>query len=252
MDGVFLIDKGAGMSSFDVLRELKKKFSEPKMGHLGTLDPMATGLLVVFLGKATKLIPYFSELEKEYVAELELGKTSDTFDSTGAVKDTKGWKDSKGISEEDFQEVMRSFIGPQWQIQPSFSAIHFQGRRAYELAREGKPVDLGKRQVTIDSIQSLRYEFPIAELNLVCSSGTYIRSTIHELGEKLQTGAIMTALRRTRVGRFQIDRAKTLSVLALEDMISPVELVENYLERSRLAGNEYDYLWRRCQSLLNK
>jgi|CXWL01.1.fsa_nt_gi tRNA pseudouridine55 synthase len=248
MNGVLLIDKDEGMSSFDVVRELKRKFCEPKIGHLGTLDPLATGLLVVFLGQATKLIPYFSELEKEYVVNLELGKISDTFDRTGIVKTLH----HEGVSRSEFEVAVLGFLGKQWQIQPPFSAIHFQGKRAYEHAREGRLVDLGKRQVTLRDIKILNYEFPNVELNMVCSSGTYVRATVHELGQQLSTGAIMTALRRKKVGKFSIEHSRRASEASPKDLINPLQLLENYLDKSQFAGKEYEYLSKRCQSLLDE
>jgi len=229
MDGVLIVDKPSGMSSFDVIRALGKKFPKTKMGHLGTLDPLATGVLVVFLGKATQLIRYFSELGKEYEVVLELGKVSDTYDVTGKVKDSKGskgWKDSK----ESFEEVLKTFIGPQWQIQPPFSAIRYQGKRAYEFAREGKHVDLGKRRIEIQRIELVESGPPFHNLRLSCSSGTYVRSFVHELGQALGTGAIMTALRRTRVGTFRIEHAHPLDAIRAEDILPSAMIVSEYLD----------------------
>ncbi|MDP2691128.1 MAG: tRNA pseudouridine(55) synthase TruB [bacterium] len=225
MDGVLLIDKPSGITSFDVIRQLRKCLGVRKMGHLGTLDPLATGLLVVFLGKATKLIPYLTEAEKEYVVDLELGKTSDSYDVTGEVKSMKGFRMP---TQEEFSDAVQSFLGPQLQIQPPFSAIRIQGKRAYELARDGKQVDLGKRQVSLFEIQIMDFTPPFVQLRLHCSSGTYVRSFVHELGEKLVTGAIMTQLMRTRVNKFSLEQAHRLDHVGEKNVLDPLFVVDEY------------------------
>ncbi|MGE3279353.1 MAG: tRNA pseudouridine(55) synthase TruB [Candidatus Altimarinota bacterium] len=239
MNGAFVIDKPAGNSSFDVLRGLKKRFLEKKMGYLGTLDPLATGVLVVFVGQATKLIPYFSEADKEYVAELEFGKTSDTFDRTGHVERRT---DAAPPTEEKLKEALPHFLGQQWQIQPPFSAIHFKGQRAYELARAGETFDLGKRQVIISDLQLIGYEPPKATLRVICSSGTYIRSLIHELGEQLECGAIMTELRRTRVGNVVIEEAHSLEEISENNLLSPEKIISEYIDWKHRSQQEKSFL----------
>jgi len=240
--GVLLIDKPTGISSFAVLRELKRRFHQPKMGHLGTLDPLATGLLVVFVGSATKLIPYFAELEKTYEVTLELGKSSDTYDVTGQVAITDPFTLP---SPKILHEALPSFLGTHWQVQPPFSALKFQGKRAYEHARAGTTIDLGKRQVTISSLDLLSEELPIVELRVACSSGTYIRSFVHELGQQVGTGAIMTDLRRTQVGPFRLDQAHPLEVVSADHLIEATELIDDYLENAQLPSGEKDYLKRK-------
>lgn len=205
------------------------------MGYLGTLDPLATGVLVIFVGKATQLIHYFTEAEKEYIAELEFGKSSDTFDRTGQIV---VHPDTVFPTKEKLEEALKSFLGQQWQIQPPFSAIRFQGKRAYELAREGKSVDLGKRQVVFSALELLQYELPWATLKVACSSGTYIRSFIHELGERLGCGAIMIELMRTRVGKFSIDKAWSLHDLSDRNLLSPEKIITEYMDSTGRSQRE--------------
>lgn len=242
--GILLIDKPQDISSFDVLRSLKKTFSQPKMGYLGTLDPLATGLLVVFLGKATKLIKYCEKLPKSYLVEAELGKTSDSYDITG---DVKTMELIKHPNEEHFLKILQSFLGPQWQIQPPFSALKFQGKRAYEHAREGKEINLGKRQVEIHDIIAQQLDLPNFELELSCSTGTYIRSFIHELGMKLETGAIMKNLRRTSQGPFRIEDAVSLSDISTDDAVSIQEFFERYADDIPAITREKAYIQKSFQ-----
>jgi tRNA pseudouridine55 synthase len=245
MDGALIIDKPSGISSFDVLRELKKLFSEKKMGYLGTLDPLATGVLVVFLGKATSLISYFSETDKEYVTELELGKTSDTYDVTGNVVNVS---DAVFPSEEELKKVINSFMGQQWQIQPAFSAIRREGKRSYELAREGKAVDLGKRQVIFLELELLSYQAPLAKVRVKCSSGTYIRSFVHELGQKLGCGAVMSQLQRTHAGNFLLEKAVALEKVNASNLISISEIISQYISWEGRSQNEMAVLLRKYAS----
>lgn len=242
MDGALLIDKPEGMSSFDVLRTLKNTFPKTKMGHLGTLDPMATGLLVVFLGKATQLIRYFEGANKEYLAELEFGKTSDTYDRTGQVEI---FPQGPWPTREKIQEKLSTFLGMHWQIQPAFSALKYQGKRAYELAREGKKVDLGRRQVTIHELEIIEYRPPHLSFRVFCSSGTYVRSFIHELGQLMDCGALMTVLRRTQVDKWLVAAAKSPEQIVNDDIVSYETLIEEYIDFSKSSRHEKSWLLRK-------
>lgn len=239
MTGVLLIDKPTGISSFDVIRDLRRRLKEQKMGYLGTLDPLATGLLVLFLGTATKLIPYFSSSDKTYIVDVELGKTSDSYDITGKMKVISS---PKMPSSQQFKEALWHFLGPHLQVQPPFSALKFQGKRAYEYAREGVPLDLGKREVTISSIDVIQEEIPLASLLVSCSSGTYMRSFVHELGQRLNTGAIMTALRRSRVGPFRVEEAFSPDQIKENALITPARVIEEYIDFSQLSKGEKVFL----------
>lgn len=214
MEGIFLIDKPSGITSFDVIRELRKKIPGVKMGHLGTLDPLATGLLVIFCGKALKKVKNFQGLEKTYVVTMELGKISDTFDRTGQVVMTgQVFPDLK-----QFLKTLVVFEGEQEQITPAFSAVKVGGVRAYRLARKGLPVSLGKRKVRIFDLEVLEFSPPLVTLRLSCSSGTYVRAFVHELGEKLSCGAVMNELQRERVGPFLLTDAKKMADVSEKDL----------------------------------
>jgi tRNA pseudouridine55 synthase len=239
-----LIDKPSGITSYDVLRKLKKQFDISRMGYLGTLDPLATGVLAVFIGKGTKLIPYFEEARKTYIVKAELGKTSDTYDVTGNVQVSEN---VKLPSKEQFEETLLSFSGNQLQIQPVFSALKFQGKRAYEFARKGVDIDLGKRQVTFHHLDIMTSEFPFFSLKVECSSGTYVRSLIHELGEKMNIGAIMTDLRRTQAGPFSIEDAVKLEDVTLDVCLSLGEFMEKYDEYNPSLKRDKSYLLRKLQ-----
>ena len=220
------------------------------MGHLGTLDPMATGLLPVFLGKATRLIRYFNESDKTYEAILELGKSSDTFDAEGIIRVHSGIKaPERGALEASLQQ----FLGTHFQIQPPFSAIKRCGRPAYALARAGKPVSLGKRQVTIHDIRDLQYQYPLLSFTVHCSSGTYIRSLAHELGEKLGTGALLKDLKRTTVGPFHLAQAVGLDIVSEKHVISLEELIMSWIPDHQLLSKERKFLIKRitASSLVN-
>ncbi len=214
------------------------------MGYLGTLDPLATGVLAVFIGKGTKLIPYFEESQKTYIVKAGLGKRSDTYDVTGEIEVLSNVEYPK---KEIFTEVVQSFLGDQLQIQPAFSALKFEGKRAYEHAREGKTIDLGKRQVTFHEIKILEDQLPSFSLEVTCSSGTYIRSLIHELGEKLGSGALMTELRRTQAGPFLIDESVHLENFRKEDCLYLEEFLEKYSKNNAGLMRDKSYLLRKLQ-----
>ena len=211
MDGLLLIDKPMGWTSFDVVAKvrnyLKKEAGHKvKVGHTGTLDPAATGLLVLTIGTYCKRAEEFTKLDKVYVVEMELGKTSTTDDSEGEITES-----SKEIpSETEIQSAIESFTGEIEQVPPKFSAIKVGGKRAYKLAREGKEVELKPRTVTIYSIESLEITGAKARFTCKVSSGTYIRSLVRDIGEKLGCGAYMTELRRTSIDKFQIEDAQKI------------------------------------------
>jgi tRNA pseudouridine55 synthase len=210
--GFLIIDKASGWTSHDVVAKLRGILKEKKIGHLGTLDPLATGVLVVAVGRqATKQIQHFMKLDKEYTVELELGKTSDTYDSEGKVQET-GFDLGK-LDKKLVQEALESFWGKSMQMPPAFSAKKINGKKAYELARAGKPVELKPVEVTMQG-KDITVDFPFVRFTVTVSSGTYIRSLAHDLGQKLACGAILTALRRTRVGDFKIEDAHSLDQIA--------------------------------------
>ncbi|KUK67066.1 MAG: tRNA pseudouridine synthase B [candidate division WS6 bacterium 36_33] len=207
IDGILLINKEAGITSYDVIRRLKKILPKgQKIGHAGTLDPFATGLLIILLGKYTKRMVEILEMEKEYVVIAEFGYATDTQDVTG--KKIKEAGDIKSVEEAKIEELLKeNFIGEINQIPPQFSAKKIKGRKAYEFAREGKKVELKSRKVRVSKFEILNYNWPIVSFKIVCSSGTYIRTLINDLGELLRTYATAIELKRTRIGEYTLEDA---------------------------------------------
>ncbi len=206
MSGFIIMDKPTGWTSHDVVAKMRGVLKERKIGHLGTLDPLATGVLVLAVGRdATKQISQFMKLDKEYEATMELGKVSDTYDTEGKVESLP----IGDISEAKILEVMATFWGETSQMPPAFSAKKINGKKAYELARAGLPVVLKPVMVKMRG-WDISIDMPIVKFKVEVSSGTYIRSLVHDIGQKLGCGAVLTALRRTRVGDFKIEEAKKI------------------------------------------
>ncbi len=226
-DKILLIDKPAGMSSFGVVARVRRALSEQagyvtvkgkdgierqkrkkvKVGHTGTLDPFATGLLIILTGKETKRADEFLKLDKEYIATMRLGAVSTTGDPEGEIteQDVRE-KPNKSTVE----KCVENFVGENWQTVPVYSAVKINGQRAYKLARAGKEVAMPQRKVKIYEIEILRYEWPELEIRCKVSSGTYIRTLGEDIGKALGVGAYLTALRRTEVGEYRIEDAVRL------------------------------------------
>ncbi len=221
MDGILLVDKPAGWTSHDVVAKvrsiLKKETGQKiKVGHTGTLDPFATGLLILVIGSCTKRAAEFSKSYKTYEAELTLGAVSTTGDTEGEITQ----KSDKKPTKQAIVDILSGFAGEIKQVPHAYSAIKIGGQRAYKLAREGKEVALEPRNVTIYEISILSYEYPKLTIKTRVSSGTYVRSLAEDIGQKLGTGAYVSALRRTKVGTFDIKNAVNL------DKISPGNIRE--------------------------
>ncbi|WP_456382423.1 tRNA pseudouridine(55) synthase TruB [Persephonella sp.] len=218
MDGILLVDKPSGITSNSLVQKVKKHLksltgSEVKVGHTGTLDFFASGLMVLTLGKATRLTEYFQGLDKEYIATGELGKITDTYDIQGQVIQEKECT----ITEEELEKIILSFEKTYPQMPPPFSSKRINGVRAYQLAKKGITPQLKPKVVTIYSIQILEINLPEFTIKVHCSSGTYIRSLIKEIGDEAGCGAYTKSLRRTRVGRFSVEDATPLDkLLAME------------------------------------
>ena len=213
MDCVVNVRKAAGPTSHDVVNQVRRIFHQKRVGHAGTLDPMATGVLVVCLGKATRIVEYLVGGAKEYRARMILGMTTDTQDSTG---ETLTQRDASGVTFDALCEAAAGFVGEIEQVPPMVSAIKHQGKPLYKLAREGKTIERAARKVTIHGIEIAGFmpgERAEAELVVRCSSGTYIRTLCADIGETLGCGASMSALERTRVGRFSIEDSVTVEQL---------------------------------------
>lgn len=204
MTGLLLINKPVDWTSYDVIRFLKPKFRPEKIGHAGTLDPLATGLLGVGIGAGTKLIPFLHLLPKEYVAQAELGIISDTYDITGNLQRSR----LVGIPDQQTLEAcLAGFVGQSQQIPPVYSALKIKGQPAYRYARRGIDIQLSPRTITLFHISLLDYTYPRFRFLVCCSSGTYIRSLIHDIGRHLHVGAVMQSLIRTRIGDFSLENA---------------------------------------------
>ena len=239
MNGIINVYKEKGYTSFDVVAKLRGILKQKKIGHTGTLDPDAVGVLPVCLGSATKLCDMLTDKKKEYIAELVLGKETDTQDITGHIlKETE-----VTCSEEEAVNAILSFIGDYDQLPPMYSAIKVDGKRLYELARQGKEVQRKTRPVTFYEIEILKMEFPFVRIRVLCSKGTYIRTLCHDIGQKLGCGAVMTSLERTRSGQFTKENAYTLEQIekirdegSLDSIIIPVDSVFSELPRLIVTG----------------
>ena len=213
--GFLLVDKPEGMTSHDVVDYLRKITKIKKIGHAGTLDPIATGLLILGIGReATKKLSEFQKLDKEYIAKIKLGVKSDTFDKEGKIEKVQFEKIPK---REEVEKVLKSFCGEILQTPPSYSAKKIKGKKAYELARKGMKTELLPVKVKIYQIEILNYSFPYLEIKVYCSSGTYIRSLANDIGEKLKVGGLIEELRRTKIGNFKVENAQKLSQIHSEN-----------------------------------
>ncbi len=245
LNGILVVRKEQGYTSNDVVVKLRGICRQKKIGHTGTLDPNATGVLPVCLGNATKLCDMLTDHKKEYIAELTLGKATDTQDIWGKVLSDSG-EEWRKLSLEKIMEVTASFRGEQLQVPPMYSAIKVNGKRLYELARAGIEVERKARSIMVDEIEILPPKgagsgeadgpgglfsaLPIFRIRLVCSKGTYVRTLCHDIGEKLGCGAVMSSLVRTKTGGFTLDDAYTLEELEklrdegrLSDAVMPVD-----------------------------
>jgi tRNA pseudouridine55 synthase len=214
MDGILLVDKPVDWTSHDVVAKVRailkaETGQKIKVGHTGTLDPIATGLLILVLGSYTKRAGEFSQSDKTYEAELVLGKVSSTGDKEGEISQKAANKPSK----QQIEEVLSQFLGKIQQTPHRFSTVKVEGKRAYKLARQGKEVKLEPRQITIYEIADVEYAYPRLKFTTKVSSGTYIRSLAEDIGEKLGTGAYLSFLRRTEVGPYNLQKAVTLNKL---------------------------------------
>ena len=210
MNGVLLVDKPSDWTSHDVVAKLRGVFGERRIGHAGTLDPMATGLLVVFLGRATKAVSFAEAREKRYIARLRLGVVTDTQDTTGRVLS----ETEQHVTAEELQQALGAFRGEILQIPPMYSAIKVDGRRLYEVARRGGEVERAARPVTIRRLELIGRIDGDWLLDVTCSKGTYIRTLCHDLGSALGCGGAMAALRRISVGDYRVSEAHTVAQLA--------------------------------------
>ncbi len=245
IDGFIALDKPKGPTSNAIIQDLKKRYGLPKIGHVGTLDPMATGLLLLCIGQATKFSRFLIEADKAYIAELVLGESTDTYDADGQITVKKS---IKGITNESIEKALSDLRGAILQKPPMFSAKKIKGKRLYKLARQGKEIEREELPVKIYKNKLLELEGSRMSLEIECSKGTYIRSIAHDLGKSLGCGAHLGSLRRTKVGKFSerdMVSADTLSHSeSLDSFLSPIDSALSQLPSLFLKAEE-------CGKLLN-
>jgi tRNA pseudouridine55 synthase len=217
--GLVVVDKPGGITSHDVVARVRRLAGTRKVGHAGTLDPMATGVLVLGLNRATRLLGHLTLTDKRYTATVRLGATTTTDDAEGEVVETRP---TDGLSEADVRSALRSFLGEIDQVPSSVSAIKVAGKRAYARVRDGEAVDLPSRRVTVHAVDVTALDLPSLEIDVRCSSGTYIRAIARDLGSALGVGGHLTALRRTAVGPFTVADARTLDALDDSFTMTPI------------------------------
>ncbi|RKZ01970.1 MAG: tRNA pseudouridine(55) synthase TruB [Candidatus Hydrothermota bacterium] len=218
MDGFLNLNKPKGITSFTAVEEVRRRLKEKKAGHAGNLDPNATGVLVIGLGKATRFLPYITDVEKEYIATIKLGVLTDTLDASGEVMDKK---EVPPVDRAQLEEVLRHFIGEIEQTPPAYSAVKIEGKRLYELAREGVLVNPKPKKVTIYEIELLNLGEDEFRIRAVVSKGTYIRSLARDIAARLGTYGIVKDLVRTRIGHFTLEEAVDLDDPDLEKKVIP-------------------------------
>ncbi|MBQ8306597.1 MAG: tRNA pseudouridine(55) synthase TruB [Blautia sp.] len=247
MDGILVVNKEKGYTSHDVVAVLRRLLHVRKIGHTGTLDPMAEGVLPAAIGKGTGLIPLLPEKQKGYRAVMHLGMITDTQDITGNVEERR----DVSVTEEQVREACAAFLGPQMQIPPMYSAIKQNGTRLYDLARQGVVVEREPRPVEFFEITVEKVELPLVYMDILCSKGTYIRTLCHDIGQRLGCGACIESLVRTRSGDFTLDKSYTLSqveqaaaegraeelILTTEQVLSGHPAVRARREADRLLDN---------------
>ena len=209
ISGVLVVDKPVGLTSHDVVQVIRKGTNIRRVGHTGTLDPRASGVLVVLVGPAVRLSEYVSASDKRYQAIMRLGSTTDTYDEEGSVMSSSPVE----ITEEQFENALKQFIGEIEQVPPPYSAVKVNGKKAYEMAREGEEVELAPRIINVYNLELLEWAPPEAVIDVYCSSGTYVRSLANDLGKSLGCGAHLVGLRRTKSGRFTLRDAVPLRKL---------------------------------------
>lgn len=244
MFGLLNVDKPEGVTSREVVNRVVSCVKPTKVGHAGTLDPMATGVLILCLGRATRLVQHLQRLPKTYRAEFLLGQTSDTDDRTGHVTASPNVTPCRRA---DVESALQTFVGDIQQVPPQFSAVHVDGQRAYALARRGQEVSLTPRPVSIYGIEVLEFAFPQLSVEIECGSGTYIRALARDLGQQLGCGGLMSALTRTAVGPFSVGHAIAYEQLQTETIRAALQNVLKglpYLPRRVCSSRERERLRR--------
>ena len=234
MNGVLFVNKPEGLTSRDVVNQISRIYGTKKVGHTGTLDPMATGVLIVCLGSYTKLVNLLTSSYKEYIADMKFGVNTDTGDVTGNVLETK----EVNLSYDELKRVIDTFPKEYIQTVPKYSAVKVNGKKLYEYAREGKEVELPKRQVFIEELELLEYQDGIVRFRCVVSKGIYIRSLILDIAERLDTVATMSGLVRTKQGNVSLEDCMTLESITKD---TPLKTVDELFLLPKIEVNEQDY-----------
>lgn len=256
MNGIFLINKEANWTSFDICAKVKRLFNTKKVGHSGTLDPFAEGLMIVCLGQATKIIPFLENYNKTYLATIKLGEETDTLDNTGNIIDKK---DVLNYSLDQLKNVLNSFLGKSQQIPPMYSALKHDGVPLYSLAREGIEIERKPRNIEIFSIELIEYNKPFLTFKCKVSKGTYIRTLAKDIAIKLSTVGHLVKLIRTNIDKFDLNMAKKVNELTINDSISIVEMltlptliVDNEIEKKIRNGNKLSLQGKNMLLLINE
>lgn len=229
-NGVIIVNKEPGFTSHDVVAKLRGIFRQKKIGHTGTLDPDATGVLPVCLGHATKLCDMLTDKDKTYEAVMLLGQVTDTQDISGKIletSDVESLRNEGSLGDSEIMEAILSFVGEYNQIPPMYSALKVNGKKLYELAREGIEIEREPRKVYIHAVENICIDFPKVTMTVTCSKGTYIRTLCHDIGKKLGCGACMDSLKRTKVSMFDLNEALTLSQIS--DMVQAGEDINSHI-----------------------
>ncbi|MEP0827487.1 MAG: tRNA pseudouridine(55) synthase TruB [bacterium] len=232
-DGILLVSKPYGITSNDLVSNLKQSIGVHRIGHTGTLDPRATGLMVVCLGRATKIVQFLADIDKSYEAEIKLGVRSSTFDSEGIIDEEP--RAVPPLNEKEISSILKEFTGKITQKVPAYSAVKVGGQRLYKLARKGKEIETPEREVEITKIALKKLELPVIGIEVTCSKGTYIRTLAHDIGERIGCGAYLHRLNRTMVGNFHLRDALTMNEIkyyrqagTLKRYMRPIEEVLNF------------------------
>ena len=256
MDGILNINKPPGKTSFSIVATVKRLSGERRVGHAGTLDPAATGVLPVCLGRGTRIIEFLINTTKMYLAEIELGTTTDTYDGSGRII---GQADASGVTREEIESVLGSFRGHIRQTPPMYSAVKYQGQPLYKLAREGIEIERKSRSISIHRLELLSWQPPIITLEIECSKGTYIRSLANDLGQSLGCGGHLTNLVRTRCGFFDIKDSTSMSLLEdafnygyWEQFMQPMDTALQHFEAIVVNSTTEENIRKGCPVLLEQ
>ncbi len=232
MDGIILVNKPSGMTSHDLVLKARRKLQQSKIGHTGTLDPLAEGLMILTLGKSTKILPFMSHYFKEYICTMQMGKCSDTLDCSGEILQERA---VTPYTKEDVQNALVSLLGPSLQTPPMYSAKKYNGRHLYDIARENKEVERKPIEIEIKEIELLDFDEETITFRVVCSTGTYVRVLTQDIAEKLNNIAVMTALKRTKIDKYDLKDAYDL-----DELDENVHLYNNYEVLDDYLYYEYD------------